>query len=198
LRCSDLSGWTGLGRKVSDAGYRERVEPWKKQTPEARRLSIMSYDGDELLGGTTTTLPIVGVYNEQGGVELRGGCDALKDLATLLLNTRGLSRWMLSVPSSQTPAPYGGFLSTVIVRLTGGALPMFRDGAVLHLEGSMNGLEFLAGEINFLCQPSETDAPARPHLHVEYYPGHSFLAPSDISMVFSIQDDVGLTTTLDS
>ena len=81
----------------------------------------MSDDDDEVLNGTTTTMPIVGVYDEQGGVELRGARDALRDLATALLNTRG-TRWMLSLPASQNPAPYAGFLTTVLTFLLGALL----------------------------------------------------------------------------
>lgn len=116
-------------------------------------------------------------------IELAGSLGEFRILASQLKEaTKGLSITLAEL-NSEMIKPYVGVLHQIVVqREPGKKVRITRQGEILHLSGDGHYLEMLA---NTLAFPDDT--PPTPlgnyHIHVEYFPGHFYLAPDSELMV---------------
>ena len=115
-------------------------------------------------------------------------CDPLFSEVVLMASAEELSRLAGAVADgegllSSTASPGSNDLSGVEVRKTSGPGVLIRldlDRQILVISGDGASREVLAG--NLLGMASAEDGG---HLHVDYFPGHFYLAEGSVSLVVS-------------
>ncbi|MFJ2650016.1 hypothetical protein ACIO1C_25245 [Streptomyces sp. NPDC087420] len=87
------------------------------------------------------------------------------------------------------PFPYSRSLLRIEVRQASGKVMISSsgDGESLAVEGGMESLSLLAENIEGFALEADQGG----HLHVDYFPGHDYLAGESGSLVVAIDGDVG-------
>lgn len=137
--------------------------------------------------GNADSLPIldiVGSYTTDKSVELAGNASALLELAARLGADEPTKTYVLTVPLIGSPAPYDGFLEAIRIIQRDGPVEISREGKDLVITGSPDNLSALSLDISSI--PDQTYSGVAPHIHVEYYPGHPYLASSALPMVIAL------------
>ena len=114
------------------------------------------------------------VMLEAGAADLRALSHAIRRAAatrTIALTTR---------PEPLTP--HLGHAKSIKIERNEDRVCISREGEEIVIRGSQEALGTLARNLEFLAGQSEDGASGclRPHLHIEYHPGHGYL--SEISM----------------
>lgn len=120
----------------------------------------------------TDKLEVVGVYSNEGEVELRGTIQGLQQLAELIAFAPAPVSRAFALPGTSA-FPYDGFLARVsIEEADRGAMKIWQDHDSLHISGSPESRKLLSANLNWLTsQTSDVSS----HLHLEPYEGHVFL-----------------------
>lgn len=121
---------------------------------------------------------LVRYSSKLGEVDVSGRTRDLEELAGVLVTGSGL----LATPIEGDPSPYEVFLSSIMMRSAreGPIVLSVDEGkGILDIFGSPNFLRLLAENIQDLCRHGVSGE----HLHIEYFPGHFYLAESQISLV---------------
>jgi len=122
---------------------------------------------------------VKGRWSSREGIALSGSSGELRELAGLLEDaTEGLTIALAEL-NDEMIKPYEGAISHIIVHIEQGAkLRIARIGGVMELRGDAGNLAAL-GE----CMPDDESLPPFYHVHVEFYPGHFFLAAESEALV---------------
>ncbi|MFE9767915.1 hypothetical protein ACFYPC_25910 [Streptomyces sp. NPDC005808] len=121
--------------------------------------------------------------DSMGELELSGTRSELLALGRKLRSGEG--KTLLAKVSS--PFPYSRSLLRIEVRQASGKVGISSSGGgeSLDVEGSLESLSLLAENIErFALEADQGD-----HLHVDYFPGHDYLAEGSGSLVVAIDSD---------
>ncbi len=99
----------------------------------------------------------------------------------------------VSMVQSDRDGAEGAYLPALIVRLDVGLVDVSIADNTLVIAGSTEALSTLALHVRSLAETAEPQSSGRlrPHSHIEYYPGHFFLKPNAIPLIFTLRQ--GLT-----
>lgn len=126
---------------------------------------------------------IVARYGDDGSVELAGSPTALTSLASLL-RSPGAASVELPVPSND-PRPYAGYVRQLVIRPSDTNVLVTRLAEELVVSGNSRARGVLADNIEQLAgDPGQSGE----HLHIEPYPGHSYLMQGSVPLVVSITE----------
>ena len=116
-------------------------------------------------------------------MDLCGTAGELTKLAEILQSDGG----SVSLSSYGDPSPYDFMLKRLEVTLTSGAIVIrcLTDSGVLQIRGGAAQFELLA--LNVQDYADEGDSMS--HLHIDYFPGHDYLAESSESLVIALLAD---------
>jgi hypothetical protein len=128
-------------------------------------------------------MSMMGVY-DNASVELSGDRTSIVALANELRGAKGTRELALAQPTGSIE-PYLGHLSSIVVTTSPGRVSVAREHRKLMICGSSESLAILAQNLEFLANQDALDEPAQgsPHLHIEYYPGDSYLVERAIPLV---------------
>ena len=116
---------------------------------------------------------LAGRFALDGEIEVAGDGAALRSLAERLLVSSGVTV-SLDPLAADAMRPYDGALTTVTVRPEGReAVSVRRRGHRLVIRGGRENLAILAANVRFLADCAATSGG---HLHLDYHPGHAYLA----------------------
>lgn len=87
------------------------------------------------------------------------------------------------MPSQPSVKSFDGFLTMIHVVFVEGAVRFERQGTMLIITGSLEGLCILKETIIWLSEQSSTFDSVPPHLHIEYFPEHFYLASSSTPII---------------
>lgn len=117
-----------------------------------------------------------------GEMELRGSIAQLKRFAAVLREGAETSVPLNRVPF---PSPYDRSLARVVVRGGSGkvVVSLMDDEQSLLITGSCEFMAVLAANIEGFAQ----DGALGEHAHIEYFPGHYYLAAEAESLVLALE-----------
>ena len=123
------------------------------------------------------------LYYGESGVEIEGSADALRELSDKLVNCDGTSQVALATTSNSDTRG----LSPASVRRISvhpGPVAISRSDTKLSISGSKEKLLVLAQNVSWLADHEKpgTSSKIRDHIHVEYHPGHFFLAAESLPL----------------
>ena len=124
-------------------------------------------------------LAVVARFEFGGGIELEGTAATLLRLAAMLRRVDDGTVCQLTVPADREARPYDGFLVQLRLEAATGRVRIYRDAKTLRIEGSPEGLETLAQNVEFLVSSAtgpEAIQEKHRHVHAEYYEEHPFLS----------------------
>lgn len=113
------------------------------------------------------------------GIDLRGDEKSLRALGLRLRNIREGIELPLHVPLGESPAPYTSFATKLSIKPSTGPVCVEREQDSIVLKGDGAKLEVLAQNFETAAGMSVRDD----HLHIEFYPGHYFLAAESLPLV---------------
>jgi hypothetical protein len=119
-------------------------------------------------------------YAVSSGFEIAGRDAALGELALLLeraASSSGLTRVDCQKPQTDTPLPYDELIEFITIERIDGLLCLLYEPRFLRIVGGAESLHLFAENIKSLISEGWAD------LHVEYFPGHFFLAPASEPLV---------------
>jgi hypothetical protein len=122
---------------------------------------------------SVTHIPQVVLGHDAYGFTLEGRADALRALAAAVVST---GRIELSAEGDASGA-------SVTVKCAEGPLVMTHDGAHAALRGSQASLEDFAATVRNLAKGRARPNQVKFHVHVEYFPGHTWIAESSDSVI---------------
>jgi hypothetical protein len=128
---------------------------------------------------------LVGKYGENS-VNLEGTSDALRELSEMLQLARVVEEILLFVPPKPA-VPYVRYLRSLTLGRSEDNVSVSRIGEQGTIRGAAKKLGILARNIERLAdqpQPSGATNQAS-HMHVEYHPGHFYLAPGSVPLVIT-------------
>jgi hypothetical protein len=117
-----------------------------------------------------------------GEIELSGTILELLRLVEELRSSRDGCR----LDPSGNPAPYSKALSSIKTKRTAGAasISVSSDHEILEIQGGAEALEMLASTVEDFAAEGDCTA----HLHIEYLPGHEFLASNSEPLVVALAE----------
>jgi len=81
------------------------------------------------------------------------------------------------------------YLQELVIRVDSGLLRVSGTNDQLLITGSKEKLGLFSDNIDWLVESQATGIPhKRDHLHIEFYPGHSFLAEDALPLILIRQD----------
>ncbi|MFI5730777.1 hypothetical protein ACIA49_11700 [Kribbella sp. NPDC051587] len=113
----------------------------------------------------------------ESGLDVSGAAAELRDLALVLIAGEGC----VETTASDEPSFGGTELASVEVVTTSGPGVRIRvdsEHSVLLIEGDRPGLTALADEVRSIAEMADGG-----HQHIEYFPGHDYLAAGSLAMV---------------
>ncbi|HTY94513.1 MAG TPA: hypothetical protein VMC02_11530 [Steroidobacteraceae bacterium] len=124
-------------------------------------------------------------------VELEAPTELLRELSLAIRAAVGLRTFALP-PCPHPAAPYQGFAKSLTIEPSAGAICVSRNGEDVVLSGSREDLLVLANNIEFLAaKPALSPTPKIPdHLHIEYYPGSTYVKKESIPLIVTRRDSV--------
>ena len=120
-----------------------------------------------------------------GETEIAGSRSGLKELVDFL--EAGTGKIATDIPDEDA-SPYEMYLTGIEVRLVPDrrvTLSVDPARGVLDIAGSQAFLDVMASSIRGLSQSGRSDQ----HLHVDYFPDHFYLEPSEASLVIYLSGD---------
>jgi len=132
-------------------------------------------------------LDIVGKFGDSG-TDIEGTARALLELSKRVLEIKGHEVFELNLPSVP-PSPYFGYLKSLHIDLNEGNVHIGRDNESMHIRGSAEKIGILADNIASLALQESNSISA--HSHIEYYPGHFYLAEESEPLVFTRREGFG-------
>jgi hypothetical protein len=131
---------------------------------------------------------LIGRYTDDE-IELVGDTQSLQWLVTQLVS-KGEVHYEFSRPVDSSAAPYDNFLAALQVSVTDDPVLIILRGSTLEISGGFNGLASVAQNIEFFVnQVRELGAQfAPPHIHIEYFPDHPYLASLSIPLVIIFEE----------
>ena len=116
-----------------------------------------------------------------GEMELRGSGSQFKEFAGRLRSGGEFSASLDDVPA---PSPYDRSLSRVVIRSGSGkvVVTLMNDGQSLLVCGGDEFMEVLAANIDGFAE----DGIRGEHAHIEYFPGHYYLAEEAEPLVLAL------------
>ena len=122
-------------------------------------------------------------YSEKAGFEIVGTARDLHAFAELLRNVAaGLDETVsCKLLGSEDIAPYDSAIDQIRIENHADHVSLSREHSVMHSAGDHDALRLLAENIDGLAS---NDAP---HLHIEYYPGHFYMANGSEPLVVSLE-----------
>lgn len=130
-------------------------------------------------------LKITGSFTSSGDVDLAADLTTLRELLERLRDNAPPLSFELCAPTTP-PAPYDDSLEELAFKAGDGLLNMEIIGKALVISGSDKNIQVLSDDIQWLIEQIEGGADLGNHLHVDYYPDHSYLASSNVSLVISV------------
>jgi len=124
-------------------------------------------------------IDIVGRFGKSG-VDLEGTAASLLELAGRVEGPLGRQTFELKMPS--VPAsPYSGYLRSMEIETGEGNVRIQRDDDRICIAGSKEKMRILAKNIASLA--SQKSDHSSEHSHIEYFPGHFYLAEGSEPLV---------------
>jgi hypothetical protein len=117
-------------------------------------------------------LDIVGRFADSG-IDLEGTARSLFEFSERVREMRAHETFELNVPSVP-PSPYSGYLRSLQIDVSEGNVHIWRDDLCICIIGSEEKMGILASNIASLA--TQKSNYSSEHSHVEYYPGHFYLA----------------------
>jgi hypothetical protein len=126
----------------------------------------------------------VSYSSEYGEVKVVGTRNGIKALADLLMKGSGN---LATDASGVDPSPYQMYLKSILVRRVLGCqvnLSVDSDRGVLGIAGGQDALGVMADDVRDFGENGQPDR----HMHVDYYPEHFYLEPSEASLVIYLSE----------
>ncbi|HKQ87984.1 MAG TPA: hypothetical protein VJS43_14605 [Candidatus Acidoferrales bacterium] len=120
-------------------------------------------------------------------IELEGNKESLRALSVLLREVEREVRVALKIPD-YPPTPYPAYVGVLSVDCGGTDVSISRQHNELRITGPHSKLGILADNIEFLAEQQTSQSSVMPHLHIEYNPGHSYLAVHSVPLVVKRSD----------
>ncbi len=128
-------------------------------------------------------MKILGHYGNSG-IEIEGTEDSLRELSGAIERLSGVE--LLPLSTERPPqGSYPGHAKSLRLALSDEFVCVGLDGDEILVCGAASNLKILAQNIRFLAdqEKQESNDQIRPHLHIEYHPGHYFLKAESIPLV---------------
>jgi hypothetical protein len=118
--------------------------------------------------------------DSNGEMELSGTARELLELVRGIRSSGGI--WPLDTGGD--PSPYSRALASVEMRRTSGKATVryVSNQEALEIQGGRKELELLASNIGDFAVAGDLSA----HLHIEYFPGHDYLAEDSEALVIAL------------
>jgi len=126
-------------------------------------------------------IDIVGRFG-RSGIDLEGSAMSLLEFAGRVEGLRGRETFGLRMPSAPA-SPYTGYLRSLEIKVGEGNVHILRDDDRVHIAGSVEKMGILAKNIASLA--SQESNHSSEHSHIEYYPGHFYLAEESEPLVLT-------------
>ena len=126
--------------------------------------------------------------SDGSGVEIVGSTRDLQDLRKSIRTCESFCSIPLSVPAQFDDRGLR-YLKELIIRVDADSLNVWEQNQQLFIAGAKQKLEVLSENVDYLLgSKANRPVPNRDHLHVEYYPGHFFLAEGALPLILVRQD----------
>lgn len=129
---------------------------------------------------------LYGCY-ELSGVNLEGEGAACGRIAAALVTTVPGAMLAFGIPRARSPQPYDGFLATLTIADPVGPVEIYRGGDALIIRGDLERRAVLPENVRWFADRTVAQGHRTigDHLHIEWYPGHTFLARDALPLVLS-------------
>ena len=124
-------------------------------------------------------MKLIGKYGK-GGINLEGDAESFCELAQAIREAGDAREFILTIPSKDAPNPYPGLADRLVIQTTNGSVLITRDASRIGITGSSEKLNALAKNIDFAARNAQSK-----HQHLEFYPGHFFLAPDSVPLIIT-------------
>ena len=128
-------------------------------------------------------MEILGRY-DNSGIALEGTEESLLELSDAIEKLSEVEILPL-LDRQSSHDPYPGHAKSLRLVLSEEPVCIGLCGDEISVRGAANKLKILAQNIRFVAEEKKQDSSGRirPHVHIEYYPDHSFLKAESIPLV---------------
>ncbi len=129
---------------------------------------------------------------DESTLDIEGSAEGLRDLARQIEQCSGTCELLLTKDPAKKTVGLGN-TRTISILLGAGPVNIFHSQGAVTISGSKQKLNVLAENILWLANQDggSKDSEITNHIHVEYHPGHFYLAETAIPMVLSRVDTEG-------
>lgn len=105
-----------------------------------------------------------------------------EELIDLSMRLKSVSGQTVSANQTGSPTPYDRFLAGILIEDTPGQSVIFNvtKDNFLRISGDRRKIDILAKNVESFARESDDNQ----HSHEEYFPGHFYLAPESLPVVF--------------
>ena len=152
--------------------------PWANPHPRLSQRATCERAHWTMIQYVKTRIPEMTLSYDDTSFELAGPAEALRGLASAV----ELAREPIVVSAGE------GDEAFITVTRSSGPLAMTHDGPHAVLAGSKASLEHFAQTLRFVATGPQTPSPVGYHAHVEYFPGHLWIAESSDPVIITLED----------
>ena len=134
-------------------------------------------------------IDLVVQFSASNDLLLEATTNALEELAGILEENSTDNHYKLLTSAQPAAKSYEGFLATLQIIKSEGALKVYRDHNMLVISGSPGNCIIFAANLRFLCQEtlSQPSMQSVLHIHIEYFPDHPYLDPVSDPVVIYVR-----------